>query len=311
MAMVMGVSDQVSCSTSVARSPTARPAACSRTPPSSRPTSGARHDRHLEATALSTAEAASAHRVHPITVERCSRSRTCTRATARCRCSHGLDFHIGDGEIVVDPRRQRCGQDDDHAGDLRHGHDARIGPARRGAARRTTPRADRAPRCRARAAGPRHLPRADGAGEPRGRCVPPPRSTRRPGATWTAGATCSRCSVSGALNAPVSCQAASSRCSRSHARLMSRPRLLLLDEPSLGLAPLIIRELFEQLDRLNEEDGTTMLIVEQNASLALAIADRGIRDRSRSPRALRHGRRTVGQRLGAQGVPRILRVKEH
>jgi branched-chain amino acid transport system ATP-binding protein len=57
--------------------------------------------------------------------------------------------------------------------------------------------------------------------------------------------------------------------------LMSRPRLLLLDEPSLGLAPLIIRGLFEQLDRLNEEDGTTMLIVEQNASLALAIADRG------------------------------------
>jgi branched-chain amino acid transport system ATP-binding protein len=56
--------------------------------------------------------------------------------------------------------------------------------------------------------------------------------------------------------------------------LMSRPRLLLLDEPSLGLAPLVIRELFEQLARLNEEDGTTMLVVEQNASLALAIADR-------------------------------------
>lgn len=57
--------------------------------------------------------------------------------------------------------------------------------------------------------------------------------------------------------------------------LMSRPRLLLLDEPSLGLAPLVIRELFAQLAQLNREDGTTMLIVEQNASLALAIADRG------------------------------------
>jgi branched-chain amino acid transport system ATP-binding protein len=57
--------------------------------------------------------------------------------------------------------------------------------------------------------------------------------------------------------------------------LMSRPRLLLLDEPSLGLAPLVIRELFGHLARLNEEDGTTMLVVEQNASLALGIADRG------------------------------------
>jgi branched-chain amino acid transport system ATP-binding protein len=57
--------------------------------------------------------------------------------------------------------------------------------------------------------------------------------------------------------------------------LMSRPRLLLLDEPSLGLAPLIIRDLFAQLERINGEDGTTMLVVEQNANLALGIADRG------------------------------------
>jgi branched-chain amino acid transport system ATP-binding protein len=56
--------------------------------------------------------------------------------------------------------------------------------------------------------------------------------------------------------------------------LMSRPRLVLLDEPSLGLAPLVIRELFDQLARLNQEDGITMLLVEQNASLALAIAHR-------------------------------------
>lgn len=56
--------------------------------------------------------------------------------------------------------------------------------------------------------------------------------------------------------------------------MMSRPRLLLLDEPSLGLAPLVVRELFDQLAQFNEEDGTTMLLVEQNASLALAIAHR-------------------------------------
>jgi branched-chain amino acid transport system ATP-binding protein len=57
--------------------------------------------------------------------------------------------------------------------------------------------------------------------------------------------------------------------------LMSRPRLLLLDEPSLGLAPLVTRELFERLGEINRETGTTMLVVEQNANLALDIAGRG------------------------------------
>lgn len=55
--------------------------------------------------------------------------------------------------------------------------------------------------------------------------------------------------------------------------LMLRPRLLLLDEPSFGLAPLIVAELFEILRRINVEDGVSMLLVEQNASLALDLAD--------------------------------------
>ncbi len=57
--------------------------------------------------------------------------------------------------------------------------------------------------------------------------------------------------------------------------LMSRPRLLLLDEPSLGLAPLITQEVFNRLGEINRTEGLTMLIVEQNATLALAIAQRG------------------------------------
>jgi branched-chain amino acid transport system ATP-binding protein len=57
--------------------------------------------------------------------------------------------------------------------------------------------------------------------------------------------------------------------------MMSRPKLLLLDEPSLGLAPLIIEDLFRRFGEINKETGTTMLIVEQNANLALDIADRG------------------------------------
>jgi branched-chain amino acid transport system ATP-binding protein len=51
--------------------------------------------------------------------------------------------------------------------------------------------------------------------------------------------------------------------------LMSRPRLLMLDEPSLGLAPIVVREIFAILARLNEEEGLTVLVVEQNASIAL------------------------------------------
>ncbi len=57
--------------------------------------------------------------------------------------------------------------------------------------------------------------------------------------------------------------------------LMCRPRLLLLDEPSLGLAPQLIEAVFEQLGELNRTEGITMLIVEQNAELALEIAHRG------------------------------------
>jgi branched-chain amino acid transport system ATP-binding protein len=56
--------------------------------------------------------------------------------------------------------------------------------------------------------------------------------------------------------------------------LMARPRLLLLDEPSLGLAPIIIRQIFDIIRRVNES-GTTVFLVEQNANQALKIADRG------------------------------------
>ncbi len=56
--------------------------------------------------------------------------------------------------------------------------------------------------------------------------------------------------------------------------LMSRPRLLLCDEPSLGLAPIIVQDLFGTLGRLNREEGLSILLVEQNANLAMGIADR-------------------------------------
>ena len=55
--------------------------------------------------------------------------------------------------------------------------------------------------------------------------------------------------------------------------LMLKPRLMLLDEPSLGLAPMLVRELFKRLRQIKEEEGTALLIVEQNANLVLEFAD--------------------------------------
>ena len=57
--------------------------------------------------------------------------------------------------------------------------------------------------------------------------------------------------------------------------LMSRPRMLLLDEPSLGIAPILVKEIFEEIRKINAEDGTTILLVEQNANMALHLANRG------------------------------------
>jgi branched-chain amino acid transport system ATP-binding protein len=57
--------------------------------------------------------------------------------------------------------------------------------------------------------------------------------------------------------------------------LMARPHLLLLDEPSLGLAPLVARLIFQVIGQINEERGTTILLVEQNANMALHVAHRG------------------------------------
>ena len=57
--------------------------------------------------------------------------------------------------------------------------------------------------------------------------------------------------------------------------LMARPKLLMLDEPSLGLAPLLVQEIFGYIKRLNEEHGLTVLVIEQNARRALEVADHG------------------------------------
>ncbi len=82
--------------------------------------------------------------------------------------------------------------------------------------------------------------------------------------------------------------------------LMARPRLLLLDEPSLGLAPRLVREVFRALPRLRDE-GITLLLVEQMAALALEIADRGY--------VLEHGRIVLeGPAAELRGHPAVTRA---
>ena len=57
--------------------------------------------------------------------------------------------------------------------------------------------------------------------------------------------------------------------------LMSRPKFLMLDEPSLGIAPLLVEKIFEKIVEINRRDGITILLVEQNANLALEVASYG------------------------------------
>jgi branched-chain amino acid transport system ATP-binding protein len=57
--------------------------------------------------------------------------------------------------------------------------------------------------------------------------------------------------------------------------MMARPRMLLMDEPSMGLAPVLVEAIFDTIERINKEEGTTVLLVEQNALMALSIANRG------------------------------------
>ncbi len=87
--------------------------------------------------------------------------------------------------------------------------------------------------------------------------------------------------------------------------LMSRPRLLLLDEPSMGLAPLLVQEIFGVIEYLNKQNGTTILLVEQNALMALGIADQayvlqsGYITHSGTGEALRHDPSIVEAYLGS------------
>ena len=100
------------------------------------------------------------------------------------------------------------------------------------------------------------------------------RTPRTCGRTSSGCTSCSRGWRSAKISWAEPCPEASSRCFAIARAMLGNPKMLLLDEPSLGLAPLIIKEIFEAIVAIREQ-GTTILFVEQNSKIALNTADRG------------------------------------
>ena len=135
--------------------------------------------------------------------------------------------------------------------------------------------AARASRHRARAGRPAGVQDADGAREPGDGRLPQGRPRATGSTRWNASTRCSRSWPNARRSWPARCPAASSRCWRSAAASPRAPKLLMLDEPSMGLAPAVADTIFERISQIHREDGVTILLVEQRVAEALELSDHG------------------------------------
>ena len=301
MKVVMNVSDHITVLDHGEKIAEGAPAGgARRTRGSSRPTSGARHDaRPREPGARQRRPAAARGRGHPHVL----------------RLDRGAQGHLDRGPRGRDRhahRRQRRRQVDDAALDLGHrpaahgprsssratrsracaGHEvAEIGIAQSPEGRRIFPRMTVLENLEMGA-----FTRTRPEGHPRGhrprlRPVPAPEGARAP-------------------EGRARCPAASSRCSPSGRALMAQPKLLLLDEPSLGLAPVIVDRIYEVVREINAQ-GVTILLVEQNANYALDVSARGYVLETGPRRAHRHLRQPAQRRARAGRLPGSLNDRAH
>ena len=187
----------------------------------------------------------------------------------------GVDLDVNDGEIVTLIGANGAGKSTlmmTICGNPR-AREGTIAFAGRDITALADPR-DRAAAHRASAGRPAHLSAHDGAGKPADG-----RDDRRSGdiraRSRTRADAVSRGSSSGSRQRGGTLSGGEQQMLAIARALMSRPRLLLLDEPSLGLAPLIVRQIFDAIKTLNAEEGLTVFLVEQNAFHALRLAHRG------------------------------------
>ena len=188
---------------------------------------------------------------------------------------HGLDFTVDEGEVVVILGANGAGKTTTLRGAV--GIDRRARPGHASPAR-TSWAGDRSAIA---AAGIAHVPQGRGTitdltvdeNLRLGAYTRRDRRGRLP--TSSAGTTSSRGSAQRREQQAGSMSGGEQQMLAIARALMARPKLVLLDEPSLGLAPIITQELFRTLGELNGEQGISMLVVEQNAGLALGIAQRG------------------------------------
>ena len=109
--------------------------------------------------------------------------------------------------------------------------------------------------------------------------------------------------ANGSPHVREACPAANSRCVAIARGLMARPRILLMDEPSLGLSPILVEQIFGIIADIKSR-GITVLLVEQNAHMALSVADRGDVIATGEIDPVRYRPGTSGQRDGEEALPR-------
>ena len=217
----------------------------------------------------------------------------------------GITLPRGRGRGRHADRHQRCRQDDDAADDVRTAASNRgRDPVRGRAHRRHAGPQDRRARSRPVARGTAHLPADDRAREPRARRLPAQVDSAGIEQDLATGvSTCSRCSASGRRKPAGTLSGGEQQMLAMGRALMSRPRLLMLDEPSMGLSP--HHDAAHHVDGQRAPGaGDTILLVEQNAQAALSSPTRGYV--IETGRIVLAGQRAgaARQRPGPQGLPR-------